>query len=91
MARLIQNRFSSWELDETEKQQAAMFTDLQTKHIQNIICEAATEKSSLTFDPQNPLQFTQKEAELQGQIGILEYLLAMSTEAYNQATSNLEN
>lgn len=87
MARLVPNRFSSWELDQQEKLQAAMLTDLQAKHIQNLICEAATEKNALTFDPQNPQQFLQKEAELQGQIGILEYLLAVSTEAYNQANS----
>lgn len=91
MARLVRNRFSSWELDPQEKLQAAMFTDLQTKHIQNLICEAALEKNSLTFDPQNPQQFMQKEAELQGQIGILEYLLALSTEAYNQSKSESES
>lgn len=91
MARLIPNRFSSWELDSQEKLQASMLTDLQTKHIQNLICVAALEKSSLTFDPQNPLQFTQKEAELQGQIGILEYLLVVSTEAYNQVNSESQS
>lgn len=71
----IQNRFTSWELSETEAQLGFLYSDLQRCNIQNLISEAAEAKISLTFDPTNPIAFAQREAELQGQIGILEYLL----------------
>lgn len=71
----IPNRFTSWKLSETERQLGFLYSDLQLCNIQNLILEAAEAKISLTLDPLNPFEFVQREAELQGQIGILEYLL----------------
>lgn len=74
----IQNRFTQYELTPLEIQVASRFNDLQQKLIQNLIAEAALEKVSLTFNPANPLQFAQQEAELHGKMEILEYLLSQS-------------
>lgn len=80
----IANKFTQWELTPIEFKFASTFNDLQTKFIQNEIARAALEKVSLTYDPQNTLLFAQREAELHGQIEILEYLLSQQSEV-NQA------
>ena len=90
MATLIANRFTSWELTPEEVQQGYIQTDPQTKVLQNLLSDYATEKVSLKYDPSNPLGFVQAEAELQGKITLLEYLLDQNiyyqTEAYNKAS-----
>lgn len=74
----IQNKFTQWEFTPVERKFACAFNDLQVKLIQNEIARAAIEKVSLTYDAQNPLLFAQREAELHGQIEVLEYLLSQS-------------
>lgn len=71
-------RFTSWNLDPLEFRRGCTYNDLQVKVIQNLICQAALEKVSLTYDPLNSMAFVQREAELQGQIGILEFLLTQA-------------
>ena len=46
--------------------------------IQNYICDAAEERLALKFDPAKPMEFAQREAEIQGQIGILKLLCELS-------------
>lgn len=76
----VSNKFTQWELTAVEFKYASSFNDLQRKFIQNEIARAALEKVALTYDAQNPLLFAQREAELQGQIEILEYLLSQQSE-----------
>lgn len=69
--------FVKYTLTGDEKKAGSCFSSEQKAVIQNLIADLAEEKVSLTYDPQNPLQFTQREAELAGQIGILKYLLEL--------------
>lgn len=71
--------FLSYELTEDEMREGSTFSISQRAVIQNQIAAIAEEKIALTFDPSNPLVFTQREAELTGQIGILKYLLELES------------
>ena len=75
------SKFTVWELTEEEQLVGSIFTETQKFVLQNLQAQAAEEKLTLTFDPVNPSIFIQREAELQGQIGILDLLLARSTSA----------
>ena len=72
----VLNDFSSYELTEEEVTEATTFTAVQRAYFQNLLSEAATSKVNLTYDPSNPLHFAQREAELQGEIGLLRHLLS---------------
>lgn len=69
--------FVKYTLTESERKAGSHFAPEQKAVIQNMIADIAEEKISLTYDPDHPLQFTQREAELTGQIGILKYLLEL--------------
>ncbi len=71
--------FVKFNLTKDEFAIGCCFTPEQRAVIQNLIADAAEEKVALTYDPLNPLQFTQVEAELQGKIGILKYLLELQS------------
>jgi hypothetical protein len=73
-----QTSFVSWILTPEEEAQGSVFSLTQKQLIQNRIAVLAEEKLALTYDPNEPMKFLQTEAELQGQIGILKYLLTMS-------------
>lgn len=78
MAQIQPNAFTSWKLTPEEFRAGMTFNIFQRYVIQSLIAEAALEKISLTFDPADPSVFIQREAELQGQINILQYLIADS-------------
>ena len=82
-----QNLFQSWALTKEEEVIGAVLTTLQKQLIQNQIAEAAQEKVGLTFDPLNPQKFIQQEAELQGRIRALQYLISASEDAESQLNS----
>lgn len=73
--------FTRWNLTAEEQIQGSQLGSLQVAVIQNQICDLAEERISLKFDPSNPSVFMQRDAELQGQIGILKYLLALNEDA----------
>lgn len=77
--------FTSYNLTAEEYTSGTILSVLQVQVIQNLICDTAEAKIALTFDTANPQSFIQKEAELQGQIGILKHLLALSEESIQQA------
>ena len=89
MATLVINRFTSWSLSPEEVKAGSILTDLQVKVLQNQLAEIASEKISLVYDASNPLKFAQREAELQGQMGIIEYLLSQH-QMYVEPNLNLE-
>lgn len=78
----IQNAFTEYELLDSEIKLGAIFTEANRAIIQNLIARAAQDRLALTYDVNNPMSFIQREAELQGQIGILTYLLNLG-ELYN--------
>lgn len=71
--------FTTYEFSPSEAIQASILPLLNQAFIQNKIAELATVKVNLTYDPEHPLKFQQEEAELQGQIKILQYLIDEST------------
>lgn len=72
--------FDSYSFTEDELKAATRLTPLQKQLYQTLAADSAVEKALLKFDPTQPLVFTQREAELQGQIGILLHLVALSEE-----------
>lgn len=69
---VIRERF---EFTEAETKQAMILPEINRQFIMTQICDLALEKENLSFDTANHLQFIQREAELKGQIGILQFLL----------------
>lgn len=78
MATQIPSTFTRYQLQPEEIAAGAQLTNSNQYLIQNLICDAAEERLNLRFDPLNPLAFAQREAELQGQINILKYLVELS-------------
>lgn len=74
----ISSSFTRWKLTPEEQLSGSQLSSLQVAVIQNQICDLAEERISLQFDQANPSAFMQRDAELQGQIGILKYLLALN-------------
>ena len=75
--------FISYNLTGKDLESAYAFSTEQRALLQNLLAEAAEEKIALTFDPLNPQGFVQQEAELQGKIGILRYILSLSPSVLN--------
>lgn len=81
--------FQSWELSRQEFLTGSILTTLQTQCIQNQIVQIAHEKMLLKFDPNNVLSYAQQEAELQGKLIALQYLISMSEEAAKELDPGL--
>lgn len=79
MARIIPSIFCDVQFYNTEEmEQASILSEPQKLWIQYNISKYATEKLALRFDPTNPQNFVQREAELQGSINVLLYLIDSS-------------
>lgn len=83
MARQLPNSFTRYQLTEEEQLSGQILTTSNYHVIQNLIADAAEARLAHTYDPANHLSFIQREAELQGQIGILKFLLEASLNAQN--------
>lgn len=81
MARALPNSFTKYQLTEEEQLSGQVLTTSNYHVVQNLIADAAESRLALTYDPSNPLTFVQREAELQGQIGVLKLLLELSVQA----------
>lgn len=73
--------FASWTLTDEETVIGSVLTTLQKQVMQNRISQMAHEKIMLKYDPANPQAYMQQDAELQGQILILQNLITISNEA----------
>ena len=75
---LLPTTFTRYSLTKEEQTSGQALTTNNLAVIQNFICDAAEERLALKYDPANPLLWAQREAELQGQIGILKLLVELS-------------
>lgn len=82
MPKLLESLYTRYQLSEEEVKQATSFTLLQMQFLQNELAITAEEKITTTYDPLNPVAFAQREAELAGKIGILQYLLELGKAHY---------
>lgn len=85
MASLKISSFQSWNLTEQEILSGSILTTMNKCVIQNRIVEIAEEKLALTIeDPEKMAKYFQREAELQGQLLALNWLLHCSEAAESQ-------
>jgi len=75
------NLFQSWELSRQEYLTGSILTTLQIQCVQNQIAQVMQQKTMLKFTPDNIVAYAQQEAELQGQLIALQFLLSTSDEA----------
>ncbi len=75
MAKLIPTAFQSYELTEAEEREGKILNISVKYSLQNRMARYAQEKLYLIYDTKDPMSFLQKEAELQGQIRLLQELL----------------
>lgn len=69
-----------------EEYQSGRMLNLQQKQVlQNILASISEDRLALTYDSQEHNSFIQREAELQGQAGIIKLLLSNSEEAEQEA------
>lgn len=78
MAELAVNNFAAWRLSEEEEQQGSIYTITQAQVLQNELSIVADSLIGLKFDPESPMIFTQREAELRGKLEFIQYLLDRS-------------
>ena len=78
MSHTLPSTFTRYSLTQEEQQSAQTLTTLNLQHLQNLICDAAEKRIAMTLDPANPIAYAQEAAELQGQIGILKFLVELS-------------
>lgn len=81
--------FISYNLSVEERAAGYSLSPEQTLVLRNDIAEAAHQKLVLKYDPTNPQEFLQKEAELQGRILILQYIISRSESATFDLTSEI--
>lgn len=75
--RILPTSFTKYSLTEKEIRLALLsFTELQIMYLQNILAESAEEKLALTVPANDIPSFLQQEAEIQGRIKIMQYILA---------------
>ena len=79
--RQIPNSFTSYALTPEEFKEGSVLNHNQLMCIQNQIAQLAEQKLSLKYNPANPMEFLQMEAELQGGLNALRYLLTLSENA----------
>lgn len=88
MSYILPSTFTRYHLTSEEQISGQTLTTPNLQLLQNYICDAAEEKLSLKFDTLNPMQFAQREAELQGQIGILKMLVELASQTQSFPPSN---
>jgi hypothetical protein len=90
MSYILPSTFTRYSLNQEEIIAGQTLTTSNLQLIQNYIVDAAEEKLGLKFDPLNPLAFAQREAELQGQIGILKMLVELASLTHSSITISQE-
>ena len=78
--KLMESMFVRYSLTEHEQEQANLLTDLNIASLQTLLCSMAEEKINLSFDPEHKERFLQREAELGGQIKIIQEIIRISSD-----------
>jgi len=78
MAQTIVTSFTAYDLTEQEGLQGSILNTLQRQVMQNQLATIAEEKLRLEFNPEHPLLFAQREAELRGKLDLLDFLMEAS-------------
>ncbi len=73
--------FTTWELSDEDEIQGSILSDLNIMVLQNMIATFAESKLAIKYNPMEPLIYAQEEAEITGQIGILQHLLVINENA----------
>jgi len=81
MSQPLPNRFQEFELDEKEELAATAFHDLHVMWFYNQRAKVANDKLNLKFNPEKPQEFMQNEASLEGQLKILDYIIAIAADS----------
>ena len=80
----ISSSFISYNLTDDEMTFGSILSVGQKQCIQNQISALAEQRISLKFLPESPMVFMQQDAELQGQLIALRYLITLSDNAESQ-------
>ena len=72
------SQFIEFEFSEEELKVLPGFTFEQRQFLQSELAAAVSEKVALTYDPEHPQRFMQQEAEVQGKMNVLRYLLSLN-------------
>lgn len=79
--RQLPNSFTSYALTPQELKEGSILNVGQIMCIQNQIAQLAEQKLAMKYNPASPMEFLQQEAELQGGLNALRYLLTLSENA----------
>jgi translation initiation factor 2 beta subunit (eIF-2beta)/eIF-5 len=79
MGALLVSTFSRYQLSREEELNGQVLSFSQKQVLQNQLANIAEEKLALQYTPNSPLEFLQKEAELQGQLGLIQFLFETSS------------
>ncbi len=72
----VTNNFTTYELTPDEDKASKDFTPCQLAMLQNLLVEVMQNKVSLVVDASDMSSYIQQEAEMQGQISILQHLIS---------------
>lgn len=75
MAKLEENKFSSYQLDDEEIRQGGMLTITQRQVMQNNLAACAEEALTLEYDAANPVASVQVIAYQQGMLAAYQYII----------------
>ena len=89
MPQLRVNIFTTYALTQQEEETGQVFTLEQKRVLQNKLADIAQDKLNTLFTPNDVLSYTQKEAELRGQMNSIQWLLDTSDEIELQQASRL--
>lgn len=77
----LENPFISFEFTPQELAAARNVSPLHKAYYQTLLCDAATSRLALVFDPARPEIFLQQEAYIKGQVDILNMILGQDGKA----------
>jgi len=87
MAELTPNSFTSYKLTDDELLQGSILNTLQLQVMNNHLASYAEEKIALDFTPDDIEGFLQKEAALNANIKLLNYLIELSASSLDLITN----
>jgi hypothetical protein len=89
--RLIENRFTQYELDKNEEYMGAILTDMQIAYIRNQMAEVANQYMTLTSNtPSDDITYFRLLQYLRGKMDAFEGLLLMSEALKNNMNQELQ-